>query len=154
MNPQKGIYDLLNDDLPGSQPIATSGNGILQTPIISADRSFFIRYKDGDCVSPLSKITIKVFDSTIIYVPNAFSPNNDRKNDMFHVTVQGTLKAFHISVYNRFGNMVYSSSDVNGSWEGTLKGMPAPTGVYVYVITGVSYNNKNIKQKGIITLLR
>ena len=154
LNPQKGIYDLLNDDLPDSQPIATSGNGILQTPIISADRSFFIRYKDGDCVSPLSKITIKVFDSTIIYVPNAFSPNNDRKNDMFHVTVQGRLKAFHISVYNRFGNMVYSSNDVNGSWEGTLKGMPAPTGIYVYVITGVSYNNKNIKQKGIITLLR
>jgi len=154
LNPQKGVYDLLNDDLPGSQAIATSGNGILQTPIISADRSFFIRYKDGDCVSSLSKITIKVFDSTIIYVPNAFSPNNDRKNDMFHVTVQGRLKAFHISVYNRFGNMVYSSNDVNGSWEGTLKGMPAPTGIYVYVITGVSYNNKNIKQKGIITLLR
>jgi gliding motility-associated-like protein len=73
---------------------------------------------------------------------------------MFHVIVQGRLKAFHISVYNRFGNMVYSSSDVNESWEGTLKGMPAPTGIYVYVITGVSYDNKNIKQKGIITLLK
>ncbi len=154
INPQKGIYELLNDDLPDSQAIATSDKGILQTPIISADHSFFIRFGDGDCVSPLSKITIKVFDSTIIYVPNAFSPNNDHVNDRFHVTVQGRLKAFHISVYNRFGNMVYSTSDVNGSWDGTLKGSPAPAGVFVYVITGVSYDDKNIKQKGIVTLLR
>ncbi len=154
LNPQKGIYELLNDDLPGSQPIHTSGNGILQTPIISADRSFFIRFRNGDCASSLSKIDIKVFDSTIIYVPNAFSPNNDRLNDRFHVIVQGRLKSFHISVYNRFGNVVYSGNDINGNWDGTLKGEPAPSGVYVYVITAFTYENKSINQKGIITLIR
>jgi gliding motility-associated-like protein len=154
INPQKGVYELLNDDLPGSQPLAFSDNGTFQTPPISVDRSFFIRYNNGDCGSPLSKINIKVFDSTIIYVPNAFSPNNDGLNDKFHVTIRGKIESFHISVYNRFGNVVYSSSNPNGNWDGTLNGVPAPGGVFVYLITAISYENKNIKQKGIITLLR
>jgi gliding motility-associated-like protein len=154
INPQKGVYELLNDDLPGSQPLAFSENGTFQTPVISADRSFFIRYNNGDCVSLLSKINIRVFDSTIIYVPNAFSPNNDGLNDKFHVTVQGKIERFQISIYNRFGNIVYSSSNTNGTWDGTLNGVPAPAGVFVYVITALSYENKSINQKGIISLLR
>src|SRR5690606_3661264 len=68
LNPQKGIYQLLKDDLNGTLPIASSLNGILQTPVITADRLFYIRHVDGDCVSTLTKIEIKVFDSTIIYV--------------------------------------------------------------------------------------
>ena len=104
--------------------------------------------------SSLSEIDIKVFDSTIIYVPNAFTPNNDRLNDRFHVIVQGRVKSFHISVYNRFGNVVYSGNDINGSWDGTLRGAPSPSGVYVYVITALTYENKSISQKGIITLIR
>jgi gliding motility-associated-like protein len=154
MNPLKGMYELLNDDLPGSLPLASSNTGIFQTPAIAADRSFFIRYQNGDCVSPLSEIKIKVFDSTIIYVPNAFSPDNDGLNDQFRVKVQGRLKSYHISLYNRFGNLVYSARDINTGWNGTVKGEPAPSGVYVYVVTGLSYENKNIQQKGIITLLR
>ena len=154
MNPLKGMYELLNDDLPGSLPLASSRKGTFQTPAIAADRSFFIRYQNGDCVSPLSEIKIKVFDSTIIYVPNAFSPDNDGLNDQFRVIVQGKLKSYHISLFNRFGNVVYSARDINTGWNGTVKGEPAPSGVYVYVITGLSYENKNIQQKGIITLLR
>lgn len=153
-NPQKGMYELLNDELPGSVPLASSSTGIFQTPAIAADRSFFVRYKDGDCTSPLSKIEIKVFDSTIIYVPNAFSPDNDGLNDQFRVKVQGRLKSYHISVYNRFGNVVFAANDINAAWNGKVKGAMAPAGVYVYVIAGLSYENKSIQQKGIITLLR
>lgn len=153
-NPQQGLYELLNDDLSGSQPLDSSSTGILQTPVISADRSFFIQYDNGDCASSLSEVDIKVFDSTIIYVPNAFTPNNDGLNDRFHVVVQGIIKSFHISVYNRFGNVVYSSHDTNGNWDGTINGSPAPAGVFIYVITALSYEDKIIKQKGIITLLR
>jgi gliding motility-associated-like protein len=154
LNPQKGMYQLLNDGLPGSIPLATSVNGILQTPVIPADRTFFIQYADGDCESPLSEVEIKVFDSTIIYVPGAFTPNNDGLNDRFHVTVKGRIKEFHISVYNRFGSLVYSSNDADRSWDGTLKGEAVPVGVFVYVITGLTYENRSIQQKGTLTLLR
>ena len=154
LNPQQGLYQLLNDDLSGSIPLAASANGILQTPVIATDRSFFIRYADGDCESPLSEIVIKVFDSTVIYVPNAFTPNYDGVNDRFHVIVNGRTTDFHISVYNRFGNLVYASNDVNGNWDGTLRGEPVPVGVFVYVITARTYENRNIQQKGTLMLLR
>ena len=144
----------MNDDLPGSRPLASSNTGSFQTPVVAANRSFFVRYSNGDCVSPLSKIDIQVFDSTILYVPNAFSPNDDGLNDKFHVTVRGKIERFHISIYNRFGSIVYSSSDANGNWNGTLNGVPAPAGVFVYVLTALSYENKSINQKGIVTLLR
>jgi gliding motility-associated-like protein len=68
--------------------------------------------------------------------------------------VNGRTTDFHISVYNRFGNLVYASNDVNGNWDGTLRGEPVPVGVFVYVITARTYENRNIQQKGTLMLLR
>lgn len=154
VDPESGTYDLLNDDGPGSPPIASSATGTFQTPLISADRSFYVRFSKGDCVSPLSKVNVKVFDSTAIYVPNAFTPNNDGLNDQFHVTVYGIINKFSIAIYDRWGNRVYYNTDINGYWDGRMKGEPLPAGVFVYTISALDNNNKAIRRKGIITLLR
>lgn len=153
-NPQKGMYELYNDDLPGSPPLDSSTAGVLRTPAIAADRFFFVRYKNGNCVSPLSKLAIKVFDSTIIYVPNAFTPNNDHLNDRLRVTVKGVVRNFQMVVFDRFGSIVFSAKDTNEGWNGMVKGEPVPAGVYVYVITGITAENKSIQQKGLITVVR
>lgn len=154
LNPKRGTYDLLNDNVAGSFPITSSTNGLLQTPLITTDRSFYVRISDGDCRSALSLVNIKVFDSTLIYVPNGFTPNNDGINDRFQITVQGRINKFSISVYNKWGNLVYSGNNINQSWDGTINGIPVPIGVYVYIINAISFDNKNIRQNGTITLLR
>lgn len=69
-----------------------------------------------------------------IYVPEAFSPNNDGLNDELAVFL-GEADSFTMTVYNRWGNPVFSSDTLNRMWDGTYVGAPCPTGDYSYVVT-------------------
>jgi gliding motility-associated-like protein len=153
-NPVRGMYQLLNDASPNSTIVASSVDGIFQTPLITADRLFYIRYNYGDCTGAPSRVNIKVFDSTILYVPNAFTPNNDGVNDRLHFTVIGRVSNFSIVIYNRWGNKVYAGTDIAGYWDGNFNGQPLPAGVFVYQLSARDYNNKPISQRGTITILR
>ena len=154
VNPRAGNYELLNDDQPGSPPLASSQAGVFETPVVPADRSYYIRYTTGDCNSSLAKVNIKVFDSTILYIPNAFTPNSDGVNDRLHVTVQGVVNRFTISIYNRWGSLVYQTNNPSDSWDGTLKGVPVPEGVFVFIVNAVDYRNRPISQRGTVVLIR
>jgi len=71
-----------------------------------------------------------------IYVPNAFSPNGDTKNDVFKA-IPGTscsLTQFNLKVFDRFGAMVFESSSADQGWDGTYKGQSAPQATYIYVL--------------------
>ncbi|MFT4016709.1 MAG: gliding motility-associated C-terminal domain-containing protein, partial [Agriterribacter sp.] len=153
INPQQGKYELLSD-ANGSTIIGVSDEGIFETALISEDRSFFIRYSKGDCSSELSALTIKVFDSTFIYVPNTFTPNRDGKNDVWRPIIYGKLNSFSISVYNRWGQIVYFSDNIKNTWDGTFKGNNLPAGLFLYSITAKDYRNKPVNIKGYVTIMR
>jgi gliding motility-associated-like protein len=88
-----------------------------------------------------------------VFAPNAFSPNGDDINDRF--IVQGaTLRQGQISIFNRWGQMIYSSGDLSEGWDGTYEGVAVPEGVYVYVIEGQGENGLPISLRGSITLIR
>jgi gliding motility-associated-like protein len=146
-----GIYDLLDND--GTTVLATSASGSLETPPITAGRSFFVRFTRGECNSSLSQVNIKVFDSTRIFVPNAFTPNGDGINDKWHIVVQGRTTSYRVSVYNRRGMLVYSSSDPGAYWDGSLNGQPQ-SGTFVYIIVGKDYFNRAIKLSGTVIIVR
>lgn len=152
-NPQIGTYDLFDTNLPGAQLLDTSSIGSLKTPIIMADRSFFVSLDQNGCRSPLSKVNIKVFDSTRIFVPNAFTPNNDGVNDKWHIRIQGIMKNFKVTVFNRWGGQVYASNDPGFYWDGSLAGQML-SGVYVYLIIGKDYYNHDIQLSGTVTIVR
>ncbi|OJY87481.1 MAG: hypothetical protein BGP13_24625 [Sphingobacteriales bacterium 40-81] len=153
INPQQGKYELLSD-ANGSTIIGVSDEGIFETALIREDRSFFIRYSKGDCSSELSALTIKVFDSTFIYVPNTFTPNRDGKNDVWRPIIYGKLNSFSISVYNRWGQIVYFSDNIKNTWDGTFKGNNLPAGLFLYSITAKDYRNKPVNIKGYVTIMR
>ena len=69
-----------------------------------------------------------------VAVPNAFSPNNDRTNDVFRVLGIETVKDFNLKIFNRWGQIVFESSDKNKGWDGRIKGIESPVGTYVYVL--------------------
>jgi gliding motility-associated-like protein len=68
-----------------------------------------------------------------VYVPTAFSPNQDGKNDVFKPLIFGDVKSFQWVVYNRFGQIVFSTDNVSKGWDGTVKGIPQNTGGFTWV---------------------
>jgi gliding motility-associated-like protein len=100
-------------------------------------------------------VTINVNTSTDIFIPNAFTPNNDGVNDQFKMFGElSNIYFLDISVFDRWGEKVFESNDPNFEWDGTYRGEPAPIGVYIYVATAVFNNGSHRDFKGSVTLLR
>ena len=92
-----------------------------------------------------------------ISIPNAFSPDKDGHNDYFHPLISPgcELKDFYFSIYNRWGQKIFSSENPDAKWDGTYNGVNADIGVYMYYLkyTEVITNSHHTK-KGDITLIR
>lgn len=88
-------------------------------------------------------------------IPNAFTPNNDGKNDLFHIIATGgALKEF--SIYNRYGQQVFTTDNINQGWDGRFQNKEAEMGVYYYYVRLICGNlqNREVHFKGDITLVR
>jgi gliding motility-associated-like protein len=99
-------------------------------------------------------INIKVYKGPAIYVPNAFSPNGDRVNPTFRFIPVGMTEINYFRVYNRYGQLVYSSTDSQKGWDGTINGKPQAAGTYVWMISGKDFLGKPHFEKGTVTLVR
>ncbi|MHC1707832.1 MAG: gliding motility-associated C-terminal domain-containing protein [Bacteroidales bacterium] len=88
-----------------------------------------------------------------IYIPNAFTPNGDNKNDV--ILVQGNfIEELQIAIYDRWGNRVFETTDPKTSWDGNYNGNACEPGVYVYYLEVGCYNKERFRKKGNITLIR
>ncbi|MDP1747662.1 MAG: gliding motility-associated C-terminal domain-containing protein, partial [Bacteroidota bacterium] len=74
-----------------------------------------------------------VNDIEVIYVPEAFTPNGDNINDVFYVVGNG-LKEFKLFIFNRWGEEIFESDDINLGWDGKVQDKLVPQGVYTYRI--------------------
>lgn len=89
-----------------------------------------------------------------IWLPNAFTPNGDGLNDVFRVLGNiRRLQGVTLSLYNRWGEQVYTSHDPYKGWDGFYKGIPAQMGTYVYLLE-YSLDGNPYKQTGNFHLLR
>lgn len=89
----------------------------------------------------------------MIWVPNAFSPNNDNLNDVFRVITMG-ITEIKISIYSRWGEKVFESNNTKKSWDGKINGKQAEMGSYLYSIKAKSAKSEEFSFKGILTLIR
>lgn len=99
-------------------------------------------------------VTIKIYKGPDIYVPTGFTPNNDGRNDLFLPVPVGIRRYNYFRVYDRWGNLVFSTSEMNKGWDGKINGAEQPGGTYVWMVEGITRNNKLITRKGIVTLVR
>lgn len=109
----------------------------------------------GGCMG-ISNVVVKVIPNYDVFVPNAFTPNGDGTNDFWQLF--GNMKSFkqiEVMVFNRIGEKVFESNDINFKWDGNYLGKYAPPGVYTYVAKFVWLNNhSDSNYKGTLTLLR
>lgn len=90
----------------------------------------------------------------ILYFPTGFSPNNDGANDSFRPQVACNLTEYHLSIFSRWGSMLFETDNPLEAWDGTYEGNPLPMGVYVYIVVYGSAEVENVLQHGNVTLLR
>ena len=86
-------------------------------------------------------------------VPNAFSPNGDGKNDILFVR-GGAITSVHFRVYNRWGQMVFESKNLQNGWDGTFNGAPQEQDAYAYMLTATFIDGSTFQKNGNVTLLR
>lgn len=102
----------------------------------------------------MDTIRIKVFKGPAIYVPNVFSPNGDNRNDRFRMTTVGITEIYYFRIYNRYGQIIYNSTNPKDGWDGTINGKAQPTGTYVWMVSGKDFAGQLHEQKGAFQLVR
>ena len=88
-----------------------------------------------------------------VFMPNAFTPNGDGTNDVFKIKARN-VRDYKISIYDRWGELMFSSTDFHDSWDGLFQGKACPVGTYVYVINALGSGGQSNSTKGTLQLIR
>ena len=96
---------------------------------------------------------VSIFYSPIIYVPNAFTPDNNNFNNEFKA-VTSNIVEFEMTIYNRWGEIVFKTYDTEGAWDGYYGGKLAQDGLYVWQIHYTDLNGQRELLVGHVSLLR
>ena len=112
------FLDNVNDSTPKSMPLN--------------DITYKLTVTSSDNCTNSDTINIKVING--LYVPNAFTPNNDGRNDVWRLPYLDEYPNTEVSIFNRFGDMIFHSIGSAVSWDGTYKGVQQPSGIYIYLI--------------------
>jgi gliding motility-associated-like protein len=124
------------------------------TPNVTTLYNITVQNDSGCAVSDM--VTIYVIPDYDIFVPNAFTPNGDGKNDYFSIYGNTQVLEFlEVKVFDRIGEQVYESYNINFKWDGSFKGAILPSGVFVWELKLVFIDGHTEKlRKGSVTLLR
>ena len=101
LNPQQTTY-LLFDSPSASAPIQQNNTGIFTTPPLLADKTYYIQKQTGNCASSKVAVKVYVYDKTNVFVPSAFTPNNDGRNDVLRVRAYGIISLEYFRIYNKW----------------------------------------------------
>ena len=97
--------------------------------------------------------TIIIDPTFIIYIPDAFTPNDDGINDSFGPSVYGISK-FEMKIYNRWGQIVYHTTGKDKPWDGTMNNNETPAGIFTYCVVATDLKEKPHKFVGAFTLFK
>jgi gliding motility-associated-like protein len=98
-------------------------------------------------------ITVYMLDPDM-YVPTAFTPNGDGNNDVIRPILIGMKQLNYFTVYNRFGQLMFHTTEIDKGWNGIYAGKPQDPATFVWIAEGVTYKGQVKKQKGYVVLIR
>ncbi len=140
-------------------PTTGLSNPFIANPIATLDNTidsifYTVRVSNGGCFSD-DEIKVVVFKTgPDILVPSAFTPNGDGKNDVIRPVLLGISKLHFFSVYNRWGQLLFTTTEENKGWNGIFSGVAQPSGAYVYQASGIDFLGRPVLKKGTVVLIR
>jgi gliding motility-associated-like protein len=140
--------------LPNAEISSVNDLNAAVSPLFDRVYTLYVESEYG-CTN-FDSVTIFVEGKTQIFIPTAFSPNGDGINDVFRVVPPTlnieTLNEF--AVFNRWGEKVFSTTDISQGWDGFYKGKAQGLSVYVWYFDAVTYDKESVFRKGNVTLVR
>jgi len=106
------------------------------------------------CFDVVENISFSVIKNTMFDIPMAFSPNGDGENDKLYVRGWAIRDLLEFRVYNRWGQLVFETSDLANGWDGTFNGKPQPIDTYAYILKVVNFEGETEVKQGDFNLLR
>jgi gliding motility-associated-like protein len=118
-----------------------------------------IRYqliaRDAANCADTAYMNVRVFQTVpSVFIPTAFTPNGDGKNDVLRLTMAGIKELKHFRVFNRWGQLVYETKKVGDTWDGKVNGRFQSIPVFVWTVSAIDFLNQPYFAKGLITLIR
>jgi gliding motility-associated-like protein len=101
-----------------------------------------------------ASVNVSVIKNTAIFVPNAFTPNNDGLNDVIQPYLMGIKTLYYFTIYNRFGQKVFSTDQMNEGWDGKFKGRIIGNSNYVWILQALDVTGKVYNLKGTFVLVK
>jgi len=122
--------------------------------IKDSTQTFSVIGRSADGCLDTASLTVSLEPgSKDFYIPNAFTPNNDGKNDVFKA-YGSSIKSVELRVFNQWGELVYETKDKDKGWDGTFKGKQQPVGVYPFGVKVTFIDNTVITKRGTVNLIR
>ena len=111
-------------------------------------------YNQAGCVDTAS-FFLKVYGTLpSVFVPSAFTPNNDGRNDLLRPIAAGIKSFDHFSIYNRWGRLVFTTRQQLQGWDGSINGVPQGTGTFIWSVQAIDYLGHAYNKQGTVILLR
>jgi gliding motility-associated-like protein len=131
-------------------------NPDIADPVVQINHAqlYIVHISNNDGCVASDSIMIKVYKGPEIYLPSGFTPNHDGRNDSFKPIGPGIQSLEYFRIYNRSGNLLFETKNLNIGWDGSFDGRVQPAGTYVWMLTAVDLHGTKIFRKGTVVLVR
>ena len=136
-------------------PSGPLDNPFAQNPLanLHSDTRFSLLVSNDIGCTATDDVLVKVYDGPAYYIPNAFTPNGDGVNDKFTPIPVGIASTTYFRIFDRFGQLIFSTNEFLKGWDGKYKGNVANAGTYVWMIKGIDKYGKVVERKGTVLLI-
>jgi gliding motility-associated-like protein len=117
---------------------------------------YWVKTENKNCGTRYDSVFVKMkaCDCEML-IPNSFTPNEDNKNDYFFPVLQCEYSYYSFTVYDKWGNQIYTTNNPNGKWDGRFKGNLCEEDIYVYKVESTEKNtDKKVNRSGRVSLIR
>lgn len=121
--------------------------------LAEGDHQFTVLKKDG-CIADIINVNLVLEVCSPVSFPNAFTPNQDGMHDVFRADPKSKATNFRLQIFNRWGQMVFTSTDLQQGWDGQFRGAACAVGTYYWIATFTNQEHQPAMLKGYVSLIR
>ncbi|HET9826049.1 MAG TPA: PKD domain-containing protein, partial [Chitinophagaceae bacterium] len=124
------------------------------TAILMSDQTLYLTVVTGIGCVATDNVKINVFKFPGVLVPTGFTPNHDGLNDVLRPRYNGIRQLEYFAIYNRWGQLMFKTSDMTKGWDGNFNGQPQGTQVFVWVASALGFDGQKYQVRGTSTLIK